>query len=323
VNCSALSQAEAPVRRLLEVARTGVVRSRQRCWSCRNIRARQTNRFQNAFVFGLLVCLGSAPQMRAEAVAGGAAANPSSPAQSGQVAPSESMSTPGAAVQGGRSSRKTGAHAAAVGSIRGSLATGTVLDKSPRLCFVPGIGWVGAPMTTAGSLGILNAPAPTGSGTSAASVAIGTATATGLTSYHAQPSGANASVNPASSTALQRLTTGKSSVLSGSTQASAGAGSGRSAGTAGTLKFHAYVSSIKQRRLMRSAPDLETRIKPQELQDELGKKTRSSTAKPAGSGAARERLENRPASKTHTSPPSGKRGRATDRAGKLSLLAKP
>jgi hypothetical protein len=64
--------------------------------------------------------------------------------------------------------------------------------------------------------------------------------------------------------------------------------------------------------MIRNAPDLKTRIKLQELQDKRAKKTGSSMAKSAGSKTARERLENRYASKTHTSPSRGRRDRATD-----------
>ena len=116
---------------------------------------------------------------------------------------------------------------------------------------------------------------------------------------------ANSVLNPASSAASQRLTLGLSSMPAGGTHVSAGTRSGVSAAQINGLKAHAYVSSLKLRRMLRNAPDLETRIKLQELQDKRAKKTRSSAAKSAGSKTARERLENRPASKTHPSPPPG------------------
>jgi hypothetical protein len=265
---------------------------------------RRTDRFQYALVIGLLVCLGTAPQMRSQAVAGGAAGNPSAPVQSGQVVPTESMSTPSMAVQAGRAAPQTGARVTAVGSMRGPQGKGAVSNKSPRLCFFPGVGWVATPM----------APASDAAASKLEDVAI---PASKLVSGRRQPSGtkpaasdgcseisgdtnaiegsiqnartdrfaqrmtlphsttmggerqgeahSDASLNPAISTAL----TGMNSVPHAGIHPSAGSRSGWLVDAARTRGSHAYISSIKLRRMIRSAPDIETRMKLRELQTKL------------------------------------------------------
>ena len=133
----------------------------------------------------------------------------------------------------------------------------------------------------------------------------------------------NSVLNPASGAAAQRLIMGLSSVPASGTDFSAGSRSGVSTDQISALKTHGYVSSIKLRRMIRNAPDLETRIKLQELQDKRAKKSHSSTANSKGNRATKERLENRSASKTHSLPPSGEHDHATNRTRKLSPLAYP
>jgi hypothetical protein len=87
----------------------------------------------------------------------------------------------------------------------------------------------------------------------------------------------NSVLNPASSAASQRLTMGLTSMPAGGTDVLAGTRSGVSAAQINGLKGHAYVSSIELRRMMRSAPDLETRIELRELLDNLTNKSRIST----------------------------------------------
>jgi hypothetical protein len=125
---------------------------------------------------------------------------------------------------------------------------------------------------------------------------------------------ANSVLNPASSAASQRLTMGLSSMPAGGTHVSAGTRSGVSAAQINGLKAHAYVSSLELRRMMRSAPDLETRIKLQELLDNLAKKSRISTVTSTKDKATKQPLKQRDHNRPYSSSISSKSGYGTNSA---------
>lgn len=180
-----------------------------------------------------------------------------------------------------------------------------------RLCFQPGIGWqsislsaVGGArdMSESGSSGGTGVKQSTLSGTaksayaqpSGASQATNTecpgsspgAAASGVSmDSHAQSMtsinstgmntgaqdwlGANSAINPASTGASQGGTAGLSSMAAGRTSVVGARTNG--------LKYKAYTSPIELRRMIRSAPDMQTRKKLQKQQETLARKsTRSS-----------------------------------------------
>jgi hypothetical protein len=134
---------------------------------------------------------------------------------------------------------------------------------------------------------------------------------------------ANSALNPASSAASQRLTMGLSSMPTGGTHVSAGTRSGVSAAQVNSLKTHAYVSPIELRRMMRNAPDLQTRIKLQELQDRLAKEPHIPTGDSTENKATKEQLKNQHGNKKHSSAMSGDQDHTTEIARKLSSHTYP
>jgi hypothetical protein len=125
---------------------------------------------------------------------------------------------------------------------------------------------------------------------------------------------ANSVLNPASSAASQRLTMGLSSMPGGGTRVSAGTRPGVSAAQINGLKAHTYVSSIELRRMMRSAPDLQTLIKLQELQDYLAKKSRISTVTSTKDKATKQPLKQRDHNRPYSSSISSHYRHGTDSA---------
>ena len=125
---------------------------------------------------------------------------------------------------------------------------------------------------------------------------------------------ANSVLNPASSAAYQRLTMGLSSIPAGVTHVSAGSRSAVSEAQINGLKAHAYVSSIELRRMMRSAPDLEKRIKLQELQKRVEKKSRISTVTSTQDKTPKQPLKQRAHNRPYSSSISSKYGHGTDGA---------
>jgi hypothetical protein len=125
---------------------------------------------------------------------------------------------------------------------------------------------------------------------------------------------ANSVLNPASGAASQRLTMGLTSMPTDGTHVLAGSRSGVSAAQVNGLKAHAYVSSLALRRMMRSAPDLETRIKLQELQDYLAKKSRISTVTSTKDKAKTQSQKQRAHSRPYSSSISIKYGHGTNSA---------
>jgi hypothetical protein len=125
---------------------------------------------------------------------------------------------------------------------------------------------------------------------------------------------ANSVLNPASGAASQRLTMGLTSMPAGGRHVSAGSQPAVSEAQINGLKAHAYVSSVELRRLMRSAPDLETRIELQELQDNLAKKSRISTATSTKDKTTKQPLKQRAHNRPYSSSISSKYGHGTDGA---------
>jgi hypothetical protein len=123
---------------------------------------------------------------------------------------------------------------------------------------------------------------------------------------------ANSLLNPASSATSQRLIMGLTTMPSGGTHVSAGTRSGVSATQVNSLKTHAYVSSIELRRMIRNAPDLQTRIKLQELQDRLAKQSHIPTGDSTENKATKEQLKNQRGNRAHSSRKSGNNDHVTD-----------
>ena len=313
----------------------------------------------NTFVLVLLACLGFVPQIKSQSVPPGVANYLSSPPQSSQIAPSESMVPPGAAFQVGINKRLGGARAAALNNMRGFSAKSAAGSKSPLLCFVPGIGWVKVPMAMEVNSRSLSANASTENEIPAGTSVTSNAVSQGSVSSHSQitdlsqtnsngcaemlmnmpengvgnqnfisgQSGhamifqsapiinlevmkgnvADSTGNQVSRNALLHQAMGISSMPLGANYSFAGSGSENAAGMLDQLKHRAYVSPIKLRRQMRSAPDLETRIKLRELQAEKAKKSRSFAENMADRNSMHERLENGSANRDH-SPRSADKG---------------
>ena len=95
--------------------------------------------------------------------------------------------------------------------------------------------------------------------------------------------------NPAGGAASGRRAMTLGSMPSGSTHRSSGSEPGISSNPVNDLKSHAYISSIVLRRMIRTAPDLETRIKLQELQDKLSNKSHISSVSSKGNQGVRGR----------------------------------
>lgn len=84
-------------------------------------------------------------------------------------------------------------------------------------------------------------------------------------------------LNPASSSSATRLTMGLGQDLPGGKHFSSRAGPSSSASSVKELEGHAYVSPIKLRKMMRNAPDLETRLRLRRLSEEQKKQAGIST----------------------------------------------
>jgi len=108
-------------------------------------------------------------------------------------------------------------------------------------------------------------------------------------------------LNPAGNTANQRLMMGLASMPNRGTDLSAKNRLIVSAARINGMKDRAYESSIELRRRMRSAPDLATRIKLQELQDYLAKKSSISKAWSTKDKAVKPPLKRRDHNQPHSS----------------------
>jgi hypothetical protein len=225
------------------------------------------------------------------------------------------------------------------------------------LCFQPGIGWQRVPM------GKPSGPGTPGSCNSDKIEAIRSATGVSSQSVYAQPNSAkqglapeggmedvttgnhaqtvtsahstsmntatlaslpgNTLFNPANGATSGRRMMALTLMPSGSTHLSSGTEPGVSSDPVSDLKSHAYISSIVLRRMIRTAPDLQTRIKLQELQNKLSNKSHISTANSRGNQATKGRLKTHHDKATYSSSMSGGHSRATDSTMTLSSHPHP
>lgn len=132
----------------------------------------------------------------------------------------------------------------------------------------------------------------------------------------------NPAPTPANRFAFQPSTMGGSSAPVGGNQSSAGTRPGTSADQVGSLANHAYVSPIKLRRMIRNAPDLQTRMRLREMQKNLAEKSRIPAANQPGNNpmgknttgnrAMKEQLKNQQGRKIHPLTVSGGHDRVSD-----------
>ena len=121
---------------------------------------------------------------------------------------------------------------------------------------------------------------------------------------------ATPALNPASSEALQRLTMGQPSMAGGFTHSLQGSESRGSSSQIGGIKYRAYISPIKTRRMMRNAQDMQTRIAMRRSLDADANKHRASAAGSAATGMGAKEGEKRNEPRTHSSSNSGDRTNA-------------
>jgi hypothetical protein len=122
----------------------------------------------------------------------------------------------------------------------------------------------------------------------------------------------NSAVHPASGAASSRLMMGMSAMPSIGTFPLSGTTPGGSSEQMGDLESHAYVSSIKLRRSIRTAPDLQTRIRLEALQNKLVVTSHASMGNSKGNRATKKPLNNRHGNSANSSLTSEVRERATE-----------
>ena len=221
--------------------------------------------------------------------------------------------------------RKTGK----VASSTSSAARNSIATPSPGLCFQPGVGWqrnlTGQPSGSAtqpasASAGGANPPtvdarlliakqphsadcggiltekkelgggietsailSPNQAIRSAASTKVGAVTSLQVTPFH-----------PNGSAGLNSMRTTPSAMLSAPTHFASDAGPDEHSDLVSERAFHAYISSIKLRRLIRNAPDFRTRMKLEQLQNNpatkfhharVDRKTRQVAGRPLQGGS--------------------------------------
>jgi hypothetical protein len=261
-------------------------------------------------------------------------------------------------LQGGQLTTQTNSgKTAKAGNIGRSLNTGPLPKGSPVLYFEPGIGWQRVPM---GKLSGADTPGSSNSGKIEANRS---ATRASSQSVYRQPNGAKPGLapevrmgdtttgnhaqtvasarlpgisagtlpslpgtslfNPASGATSGRRTMTLGSMPSGSTHRSSGGEPGISSNQVSDLKSHAYISSIVLRRMIRTAPDLETRIKLQEIQGKLSSKSHASSVSSKGNQARKGRSKGAHVGTADSSSMSDGHGRAADVARALSSRRYP
>jgi hypothetical protein len=247
--------------------------------------------------------------------------NPKLPqsASSGQIAPSDSAIPSDSAPQSGLVGvKKNTQNSSSVSNVRSVLAAGSLPGQSQSSCFQPGIGWQRIPQSSdnsmpktslvgsstrttevSGSSSVVGQTGPdqcpgimtNALAHGAAAENIGADKQSQDANSNIRTTNANFGVqnwlnadtllNPASSSSATRLTMGLGQDLPGSKHFSQGTGPSSSKNSAEELEGHAYISPIKLRKMMRDAPDLETRIRLQRLlqrlNDEQKRKSGSST----------------------------------------------
>jgi hypothetical protein len=121
---------------------------------------------------------------------------------------------------------------------------------------------------------------------------------------------ATPALNPASSETLQRLTMGQPSMAGGFTHSLQGSESRGSSSQIGGIKYRAYISPIKTRRMMRNAQDMQTRIAMRRSMEAQANKHRTSAAGSSASSMGAKEGEKRDEPRTHSSSNSGDRANA-------------
>ncbi len=191
-----------------------------------------------------------------------------------------------------------------------SMIAGASAQGGLRLCFQPGVGWQSVPLSTVGGAGDTSESGSSGGmgvkqsklsdtakfayaqpsgasqatntecpGSSPSAVASGASVdshaqsmtsidSTGMNTGAQDWLGTNSVINPASTGVSQGGTAGRSSMAAGRTSVVGARTNG--------LKYKAYTSSIELRRMIRSAPDLQTRMKLQKQQETLARKSTNS-----------------------------------------------
>jgi hypothetical protein len=264
-------------------------------------------RLQKLLIVGLFACLGAAQRAGSQSLQGGQ-------------------------LTAQTNSRKT----AKAGNIGRSLNTGSLPKEPPVLYFQPGIGWQSIPT---GKLSGGDTPGRSSSNSAKQGLAPEVRMGDITTGIHAQtvasarlpgmsagtlPSLQGTSlVNPASGAASGRRTVALGSMPSGSTHRSSGGEPGISSNQVSDLKSHAYISSIVLRRMIRTAPDLETRIKLQEIQGKLSSKSHASSVSSKGDRARKGRSKGAHVGTADSSSMSDGHGRAADVARALSSRRYP
>jgi hypothetical protein len=192
------------------------------------------------------------------------------------------------------------------GSKENPRALGKVAGESSPLCFQPGVGWQRVP------------DLPSASGEHV----MKKATSPGIAGAH--PVGTSRGISgqcgssPASTVSVEELKPGGPVSSRSATKAvphsavslSQVAGSGNSPDAVQAFENHAYISPIKLRRMMRNAPDLETRIKLRELSTRVAAKA----VRPSGNNRPGKQAEamRRSSMKSTRSGKAGRRGSTTD-----------
>jgi hypothetical protein len=328
MNVSTLAQADIWHSSLPEIARTGLFR-RVREVRIESPWPRFVVRLHRSFILCMFVWIAASPEARAQILQGGepttqvgtpkaAEAGNMGDSRSPRATAKESVQLcfrPGIGWQrvpttelgstgtpGKDSSDEIGANSSAAGgkskSVYAKPATGkaTTSNDCPEIPMDTITPAAGVGDITTGSQGhaITSARLP--------DMSTGTLTSQQVTSLF----------DPASGAASGRRAMTLGSKPSGGTYLALGSGTAISSNPVSDLKSHAYISSIVLRRMIRTAPDLQTRIKLQELQSKLSNKSNISTTSSKGHQATKGRLNTRHDKVTYSSPMSGGHSRATD-----------
>jgi hypothetical protein len=147
---------------------------------------------------------------------------------------------------------------------RSPRVLGRVAGESSPLCFQPGVGWLPAPQAASGSAGHSVIRASTSS--IAGAHPFGTSQRISGQCGSSPPSSAAVEALKSSTPSSWRSAT---KLVSHPASLSQSAESADPAEAVQAFGNHAYISPIKLRRMMRNAPDLETRMKLQEISDRL------------------------------------------------------
>jgi hypothetical protein len=268
--------------------------------------------FRGVCFAGLFACIAPLPLVLAQTSGGDLL--------SGPVAPSDGV------IQSSSASKKShlrSAYSGAPNNIGSVLASGGIPGESSSLCFQPGIGWKPAPLAALRSAAGSSANSPPGSprvvgaqplGTSkgisdgcVSSPAFGASIETLMAGKAVAAPTANinlgaedwlkadSALNPAGSVAFSRLKMGLSPTPYSAVSFSRNVGSDDSLEAAQELGTHAYISTIKLRKMIRNAPDLATRIKLQELSDKLtGKPVKPLDSYEENKARNKEKLQREP-----------------------------